>query len=159
MPTVPTVQIADDQAHIDAVKAGMWGAVNGPRGTARVIGVGAQYTIAGKTGTAQKVSRKGNISLNPNQLALNQRHQALFIAYAPAENPQIAVAVVVEHGGFGATTAAPIARKMMDAWLLPRLPGVKIPAVVTPDSAAPLSPPTTVTTHSATVPQDEADDL
>jgi penicillin-binding protein 2 len=106
----------------------MWGTVNGSRGTARAIAVGAQYTIAGKTGTAQKVSRKGNISLNPNQLALNQRHQALFIGYAPAENPKIAVAVVVEHGGFGATTAAPIARKMMDAWLLPKLPPTQAPA-------------------------------
>jgi penicillin-binding protein 2 len=120
-PFTPTVQIAKDQAHIDAVKLGMLGTVNSPRGTAHVIGVGAQYLIAGKTGTAQRVSRKGNISLNPNQLAMNQRHQALFIAYAPAENPQIAIAVMVEHGGFGATTAAPIARKMMDAWLLPKI--------------------------------------
>lgn len=140
VPLVAPARIANDQAHIDAVKSGMWGTVNGPHGTARVIGVGAQYVIAGKTGTAQKVSRKGNISLNPNQLAMNQRHQALFIAYAPADNPQIAIAVMVEHGGFGATTAAPIARKMMDAWLLPKLtppintlvpPVVTVPAQIT----------------------------
>jgi penicillin-binding protein 2 len=137
VPLAPTESIVNDQGHIDAVKRGMWGAVNGPHGTARVIAVGAQYVIAGKTGTAQKVSRKGNISLNPNQLAMNQRHQALFIAYAPADNPQIAIAVMVEHGGFGATTAAPIARKMMDAWLLPKMPAptnsvAPVVAVTTP---------------------------
>ena len=123
----PATRIAKDQSHIDSVKTGMWGTVNGPRGTARAIGVGAPYLIAGKTGTAQKVSRKGNISLNPNQLAMNQRHQALFIGYAPADNPQIAVAVMVEHGGFGSSTAAPIARKMMDAWLLPKVPVIVAP--------------------------------
>lgn len=117
-----TDRMANDQGHIDAVKSGMWGTVNGPRGTARAIAVGAPYLIAGKTGTAQKVSRKGSISLNPNQLAMHQRHQALFIGYAPADNPQIAIAVMVEHGGFGSSTAAPIARKMMDAWLLPKMP-------------------------------------
>ncbi|MGH8106158.1 MAG: penicillin-binding transpeptidase domain-containing protein, partial [Arenimonas sp.] len=121
------------------VKLGMWGAVNGPRGTARAIAVGAPFTIAGKTGTAQKVSRKGHISLNPNQLAMNQRHQALFIAFAPAENPQIAIAVMVEHGGFGATTAAPIARKMMDAWLLGKTlaPAQKPVAITNPSTATP----------------------
>jgi len=157
MPMMPTVQIANDQAHINAVKEGMWGTVNGSRGTARAIAVGAQYTIAGKTGTAQKVSRKGNISLNPNQLALNQRHQALFIAYAPAENPQIAVAVVVEHGGFGATTAAPIARKMMDAWLLPKIPGAKIETLTTPGTTTSTPSHTTETTSTVAVPQDEVD--
>ena len=141
----PTERIANEQAHIDAVKQGMWGTVNGPRGTARAIAVGAPYLIAGKTGTAQKVSRKGSISLNPNQLAMNQRHQALFIAYAPADNPQIAIAVMVEHGGFGATTAAPIARKMMDAWLLP-----KIPATTNMPTAAPIENPTGDTTAPTT---------
>jgi len=122
IPLAPAERIANDQAHIDAVKEGMWGTVNSPRGTAHVLSIGGQYLIAGKTGTAQNVSRKGNVSLNPNQLALNQRHQALFIAYAPADNPRIAVAVLVEHGGFGASTAAPIAKKMMDFWLLPKTP-------------------------------------
>lgn len=131
----PPNRIAKDQAHIDSVKTGMWGTVNGPRGTARGIAVGAPYVIAGKTGTAQKVSRKGSISLNPNQLAMNQRHQALFIGYAPADNPTIAVAVMVEHGGFGSSTAAPIARKMMDAWLLPKTPAV-VPAVIEPEVPA-----------------------
>lgn len=147
LPLAPSERIAKDPAHINAVKEGMWGTVNGPRGTARAIGIGAPYVIAGKTGTAQNVSRKGSVSLNPNQLALNQRHQALFIAYAPADNPQIAVAVLVEHGGFGATTAAPIARKMMDAWLLP-----KTTATVNAQAAkAALVPPTPTPTTTPSI--------
>ncbi|HMB57049.1 MAG TPA: penicillin-binding protein 2 [Arenimonas sp.] len=118
LPQPAGVRIANNASNVRAVQEGMEGAVNGPHGTARAIAVGAPYLIAGKTGTAQRVSRKGNISLSPHSLPLNQRHQALFIAYAPADNPTIAVAVVVEHGGFGASTAAPIARKIMDAWLI-----------------------------------------
>src|SRR3546814_9667809 len=74
--------------------------------------------MAGKTGTAQRVSRKGNVSTNPHLLPLHLRHQAWFIGYAPAQDPRIAVAVMVEHGGYGGSTAAPIARKLFDAWLL-----------------------------------------
>src|SRR3546814_19966379 len=74
--------------------------------------------MAGKTGTAQRVSRKGNVSTNPHLLPLHLRHQAWFIGYAPAQDPEIAVAVMVEHGGYGGPTAAPIARKLFDAWLL-----------------------------------------
>src|SRR3546814_9622676 len=69
-------------------------------------------------GTAQRVSRKGNVSTNPHLLPLHLLHQAWFIGYAPAQDPGIAVAVMVEHGGYGGSTAAPIARKLFDAWLL-----------------------------------------
>src|SRR5690606_24698784 len=96
--------------------------VNGPRGTARAAGAGAPYTIAGKTGTAQRSSRKGNISADPRSLPYHLRHTALFIGYAPAEDPTIAVAVVVEHGGYGGSAAAPIARAVFDAWLLGKMP-------------------------------------
>jgi penicillin-binding protein 2 len=78
--------------------------------------------MAGKTGTAQRVSRKGNVSTNPHSLPLHLRHQAWFIGYAPAADPRIAVAVMVEHGGYGGSTAAPIARKLFDAWLLGKYP-------------------------------------
>jgi penicillin-binding protein 2 len=78
--------------------------------------------MAGKTGTAQKISRKGNISSDPRSLPYHLRHQALFVGYAPAEQPRIALAVVVEHGGYGGTTAAPIARRIFDAWLLGTVP-------------------------------------
>ena len=73
------------------------------------------------------VSNKNNLRLDPHNLPLHLRHQALFIAYAPADNPRIAVAVIVEHGGFGSTSAAPIARAIMDAWLLPKAATAPMP--------------------------------
>lgn len=94
--------------------------MNTRRGTGWAVALGAPYRIAGKTGTVQKISRKGSISHDPKSLPLHLRHQALFIGYAPAEAPKIAVVVVVEHGGYGASSAGPIARKMMDAYLLPK---------------------------------------
>jgi penicillin-binding protein 2 len=115
-------RITDNPAHLQAVHEGMESTIHGGRGTARVMARGAPYRMAGKTGTAQKVSRKGNVSLNPHSLPYHLRHQALFVGYAPADNPTIAVAVVVEHGGYGGSTAAPIARKIFDAWLLGKMP-------------------------------------
>jgi penicillin-binding protein 2 len=106
--------------HLAAVREGMIQVTQ--IGTAKAIGEHAQYLIAGKTGTAQRVGRKGNISLDPRALPVNLRHQSLFIAYAPANAPTIAIAVVVEHGGYGATAAAPIAKNVLDAWLLKRTP-------------------------------------
>jgi penicillin-binding protein 2 len=125
--------------------------VHGPGGTARNISGGLTYHIAGKTGTAQVVSRRGNVSLNPRALPMHLRHRALFVGYAPAENPTIAVAVVVEGGGFGASTAAPIARKILDTWVLGKLPeGVEsVDAATSP--AATGTPPAT-TTAATTAP-------
>ena len=60
--------------------------------------------------------------MDPRSLPYHLRHRALFVGYAPADNPTIAVAVVVEHGGYGGSTAAPIARKLFDAWLLGKMP-------------------------------------
>lgn len=115
-------RITDNPAHLRAVQEGMIATVHGAGGTGRAMAIGAPYMMAGKTGTAQKISRKGNISFNPHLLPVHLRHQALFVGYAPAENPTIAVAVMVEHGGFGGSTAAPIARKIFDAWLLGKMP-------------------------------------
>src|SRR3546814_20821679 len=93
--------------------------VNGPRGTAKAIGVGAPYTIAGKTGTAQRSSRKGNISADPHSLPYHLRHPALFVGYAPADDPRLATAVVVAHCGYGASRAATSAPAAFDAcWLV-----------------------------------------
>ena len=122
LPETPGSRISPSLEHVRAVQDGKEMTVNGPRGTARAIGVGAPYRIAGKTGTAQRSSRKGNISHDPHSLPYNLRHTALFVGYAPADAPKIAVAVVVEHGGFGSTSAAPIARKVFDAWLLGKMP-------------------------------------
>ena len=95
--------------------------IHGPGGTARAMSVGAPYRMAGKTGTAQVVNRRAQ-AVNPKSLPLHQRHRALFVGYAPAENPTIAVAVMVEGGGYGGSTAAPIARKIFDAHLLGKMP-------------------------------------
>jgi penicillin-binding protein 2 len=121
MPEPPPVRISDNPAHLQAVREGMEGTMQ-PGGTAYSVARGSPYAIAAKTGTAQKVSRRGNVSVDPHALPLSLRHQAWFIAYAPADNPTIAVAVVVEHGGFGASTAGPVARKIMDAWILGKQP-------------------------------------
>jgi penicillin-binding protein 2 len=121
LPQPAPVRITDNRAHLLAVQQAMMATMQ-PGGTGAAIGRDAPYLIAGKTGTAQNTSRKGSVSLNPHALPLSLRHQAWFIAYAPADHPTIAVAVMVEHGGFGASTAAPIARKIMDAWLLGKKP-------------------------------------
>mgnify|MGYP000878432617 FL=1 len=122
VPQPPPAQIADNPDNLQVVREGMEMTVHGPGGTARAISVGAPYRIAGKTGTAQVVSRKGTAAVNPRSLPLHLRHRALFIGYAPADDPQIAVAVAVEGGGYGGSTAAPIARAIFDAWLLGKLP-------------------------------------
>jgi penicillin-binding protein 2 len=117
----PAARISNDAEHLRAVQEGMTATIHG-RGTATALARGAEYRMAGKTGTAQKVGRKGGASVDPRSLPYHLRHQALFIGYAPAEKPTIAVAVAVEHGGYGGTTAAPIARKIFDAWLLGKMP-------------------------------------
>jgi penicillin-binding protein 2 len=121
----PGESLGASAEHLEVIRDGMKAVVT--RGTARAMGTTATYVIAGKTGTAQMVSRKGNISIDPRSLPMNLRHQALFVGYAPADDPRIAVAVLVEHGGFGASSAAPIARKIMDAWLLPRASSATLP--------------------------------
>ncbi|MFC0676650.1 penicillin-binding protein 2 [Lysobacter korlensis] len=114
--------ITDNPANLQAVHEGMVATIHG-QGTATAMARGAPYMMAGKTGTVQKISRKaGGKSVDPRSLPYHLRHQALFVGYAPAENPTIAVAVIVEHGGYGGSTAAPIARKVFDAWLLGKMP-------------------------------------
>jgi penicillin-binding protein 2 len=104
----------DDQWSV--VHDGMIGAVSG--GTAYAAGIGAKYKIAGKTGTAQVIAIKQNEKYHEKDVAERNRDHAWFIAYAPAEDPTIAISVLVENGGFGAAAAAPIARKVLDAYLL-----------------------------------------
>jgi penicillin-binding protein 2 len=99
-----------------------------PGGTAALAGAGAPYLIAGKTGTAQVKSIKQGARYDERRTAAHHRDHALFIAYAPADNPKIALAVMVENGGHGSSTAAPIARKVMDYWLLGKPPTPQAPA-------------------------------
>jgi penicillin-binding protein 2 len=92
--------------------------VHGARGTARRIGADAPYRIAGKTGTAQVIGIAQDEKYDEDKVPERLRDHALFIAFAPVEDPRIAVAVVVENGGHGGSAAAPIARTVMDAYLL-----------------------------------------
>lgn len=104
-----------DRAHLAAVVDSMHAVVQGPTGTARAVGLDAAYQFAGKTGTAQRSSRNRDASAAATPTT---RNQALFVAFAPLEQPQIALALVVEAGDSGSGTAAPMARKILDAWLL-----------------------------------------
>ncbi|WP_175688376.1 penicillin-binding protein 2 [Burkholderia anthina] len=107
------------QADIDVVKRGMENVVENPSGTAYKVFRGAQYQAAGKTGTAQVFSLQG-ANYKGHLLAEHLRDHALFIAYAPVDHPKIAVALVVENGGWGAQAAGPIARRVLDFYLVDR---------------------------------------
>ena len=111
--------IVHNLANLDAVTQGMVRVLHGQDGSARKVAQGFQfeYQVAGKTGTAQRVTRRGEASLNVESLPYDQRHNALFIAFAPADAPRVAVMVVVEHGGSGSSVAAPVALRIVDAWL------------------------------------------
>lgn len=108
-------QRADWEYVIDA----MVGVTQGEHGTARAVGWKSPHTIAGKTGTAQVFSVAQGEEYDAETIAAELRDHALFIAFAPADEPRIAIAVVIENGGSGSGAAAPVARKMIDAWLAP----------------------------------------
>ncbi|MBU2875975.1 penicillin-binding protein 2 [Marinobacter salexigens] len=92
--------------------------MHGVKGTARRVGRGASYRMAGKTGTAQVFSLAEDEEYDAEEVRERLRDHALFVGFAPLKNPQIAVAVIVENGGGGSSTAAPVARELFDAWLL-----------------------------------------
>jgi penicillin-binding protein 2 len=115
-------QVAITPAHLALVREGMMDVMR-PGGTAAASVAGAPYTVAGKTGTAQVVGIRQGARYDAGRLSRQHRDHALFIAYAPAENPTIAVAVMVENGGSGSGTAAPIARAVFDYYLTGKRPG------------------------------------
>lgn len=112
--------------HVEFVKRAMAG-VN-KEGTGARAFAGAQYTSGGKTGTAQVIAMKQNEKYDESKVAERFRDHSLFIAFAPVESPRIALAVVVENGGFGARAAAPIARAVLDYFLLGKTPAGMDPA-------------------------------
>ena len=107
-------------------------------GTARQAFAGAPYQSAGKTGTAQVYSLRG-AKYRANEIDERLRDHALFMAYAPANKPTIAVALIVENAGWGGSVAAPIARKIFDAWLLKHPSGLagEHKKLTAPDAAIP----------------------
>ncbi|MEC7815486.1 MAG: penicillin-binding protein 2 [Pseudomonadota bacterium] len=109
-----TLKNPDDWEYVvDTMEAVM----HGDRGTARRVGEGASYRMAGKTGTAQVFSLAQDQEYDEEEIRERLRDHALFVGFAPANDPKIAVAVIVENGGSGSGTAAPVARAMFDAWL------------------------------------------
>ena len=126
--------------HIDIVKKAMVG-VN-IEGTSASSFIGASYTSAGKTGTAQVFTIKQNEKYVASKIDERLRDHALFIAYAPAEDPQIALAMVVENAGFGAQNAAPIARRVFDYMLMGQYPSLEdIEAVRNGQATRPIGKP------------------
>ena len=121
--------------NVDVIRRAMVG-VN-KEGTGTRAFAGAPYEVAGKTGTAQVFSLKG-AQYNAGGIKHELRDHALYVAYAPADQPKIALAVLVENGGFGAQSAAPIARMVLDYYLLGKLPGGAAredPAAIEEDNA------------------------
>jgi len=115
-PVIGEVPVSDPRDW-QAILEGMRLVVNGARGTARSVSLDAPYVIAGKTGTAQVYGLAAGEEYEESEVAENLRHHALFVAFAPFDDPRIVVSVVVDHGGAGSTRAAPIARAVLDAWL------------------------------------------
>jgi len=134
--TVPkeSYRIPLKQENIDVIKHAMAG-VN-TEGTGARVFAGAGYTSAGKTGTAQVVSIKKNEKYDAKKLATHLLDNALYTAFAPTDKPRIAIAVVVENGGWGATAAAPVVRKALDYYLLGKKAGDKATAADKSDEAA-----------------------
>ncbi len=120
--TVPTesYRIKLKQENIDVIKHAMAGV---PReGTSSRAFAGTEYVSAGKTGTAQAIGIKKNEKYDASKMAERHRDHSLYVAFAPADNPKIALAVIVENAGFGSAAAAPIARQAIDYYLLGKRP-------------------------------------
>ncbi|MDH3976873.1 MAG: penicillin-binding protein 2 [Gammaproteobacteria bacterium] len=106
-----------DERQWDAIISAMNAVMQGRQGTARAVGIDAPFTLAGKSGTAQVFTVAQDQEYDTEELEERMRDHALFIAFAPLEDPQIAVAVIVENGESGSGTAAPIARRVMETYL------------------------------------------
>jgi penicillin-binding protein 2 len=140
--TVPTesYRIPLKQENIDIIKAAMVGVTSEAGGTAYTVFANAGYTLGGKTGTAQVVGIKKNEKYNANKIAERLRDNALFTAFAPADKPRIVLAMVVENGGWGGGVAAPIAKKVLDYFMLGKRPTEKDTTKVPKEDADVLQP-------------------
>ncbi|MFM9913189.1 MAG: penicillin-binding protein 2 [Methylophilaceae bacterium] len=121
LPVETLDRIPVSATNLELVRLGMTD-VTQPGGTAASIGAGAPYSIAAKTGTAQVIGIAQGQKYNASQIDEYHRDHAWFIAYAPADTPKIALAVIVENGGHGGSAAGPIARQVMDYYLLGKTP-------------------------------------
>ena len=120
---VPLGDSMDWERMIDAMED----VLHGERGTARGAARGLNYRIAGKTGTVQVVGIAQEEEYDANEVDERLRDHALFVGFAPADSPSIVLALVIENGGSGGTTAAPVARQVFDYWVLERNEGERAP--------------------------------
>jgi penicillin-binding protein 2 len=120
-PIAAQIPVEDSENWV-AVRDGMRLVMHGSMGTARANAPKEGYEMAGKSGTAQVVAQSEDDNTNPEDVAAHLRDHALFVAYAPFDNPLITVAAIVEHGGGGSRQAAPVARAVVDTWLKQELP-------------------------------------
>ncbi|MDM0082750.1 penicillin-binding protein 2 [Variovorax sp. J31P179] len=136
----PAINLGYRPADIAVVREGLTAVVTG--GTARGVFAGAAYQAAGKTGTAQAVTQAQNTKYNAKALEEHQRDHALFMAFAPVNDPKIAVALIVENAGWGAGAAAPIARRVFDYWLMNQYPSeADMAAIQVGKATAPIGKP------------------
>ncbi|RZL99068.1 MAG: penicillin-binding protein 2, partial [Variovorax sp.] len=139
----PAESLGYAPANVAVVREGLMSVV--AAGTARGVFAGAGYVAAGKTGTAQAVTQAQNTRYNARALEEHQRDHALFMGFAPANAPRIALAVIVENAGWGAGAAAPIARRVMDYWLLDQYPSeADMAAIRVGKATAPIGKPRAV---------------
>lgn len=136
----PAVDLGFKPEHIKVIRQAMLGVTQ--TGTSRYVFAGASYLSGGKTGTAQAVSLGKNERYSATRMAERKRDHSLYIAFAPADDPKIALALIVENAGFGSTSAAPIARRAFDYWLMGQYPSKEdLAAVSVGQATAPIGTP------------------
>ena len=140
LPAEPPVDLGYKPQSVAIVRKALVGVTQS--GTSTRVFVGAGYLSGGKTGTAQAVSIAQNTKYSKSRMDENQRDHALYVAFAPASDPKIALAVIVENAGWGAGVAAPIARRVFDYVLLGQYPSEEdMLAVQKGLAAAPIGKP------------------
>ncbi len=150
--TTETVRLDVKPENIEVIKRAMVGVVK--EGTAARVFGGAGYVSGGKTGTAQVITIGKNETYNAAALAEHKRDHALYTAFAPVDNPKIVIALIVENAGFGASAAAPIARKAMDYFFY----GKKSTPEATPSVSEDTAPEDTDDSQPVLVPPDSGED-
>ena len=136
----PPIDLGYKPDNVEIILRAMVGVTK--EGTSTRVFAGAAYSSGGKTGTAQAVSMGKREKYNAANMEEHQRDHSLYIAFAPAEDPQIALAVIVENAGFGSAAAAPIARRAFDYWLLGQYPSEEdLAKVSVGQAAAPIGKP------------------
>ena len=140
LPLAPGEDLGYKPENVAVIRKGLVGVAQG--GTSAKVFAGAGYISGGKTGTAQAVGLSSKVKYNSAKLEESQRDHALYVAMAPADNPRIAIAVIVENAGWGAGSAAPIARRAFDYLLMGQYPSVEDMAAVQKGAAgAPIGKP------------------